>query len=472
MYYDTPPSIWRFSELLTWSDFGFVDNSEATDVETFCSLMGAYDVCSMFAGVVPIVHGPLSCVSSYYPTRIATRLREKVRPLPLSTCMTENEVIFGAADKLRAMIRETDQQQRPRLIVVLTTCVSEMIAEDVDSVLRSVRQDIGAEVIAIKIGGVSCKGFREGADEAFKALMDHVKAKNPSPVRKPGSVNLFLRRTHGKASDDHDVGEMTRMLGMNGITVNTVIKIGTSYEELLAVPQAQGNASVCYTYGKEAMKHMSRIFDQPYTRAHHPIGIAASKEWVGEVTRILGLRDQFSGCAEVKAAEAAIEELKKFLAGKMKQKHMYIWHPGAKGLALTKLAYELGLEPRVLGFTYHIVKVNRESIVDLLQSGHDPEVIVRGSQKLWVDIEKVLPYAERPVLFMPKKAWNGNFPTVDVDLVREGVVGLTGFAKLTKRLYECYTTEPKKSYSVFDRYVHRKFETVQFDKKFPQPPGR
>ncbi len=467
MYYDTPPSIWRLSELLTWSDFEFVDSSEATDVEMYCSLMGAYDICTLFRGVVPIVHGPLSCVSSYYPTRVATRLRDKLKPLPLSSCMNEHDVIFGATEKLRTVIKEADQLYRPRLIVILTTCVSEMIAEDMEALATGMRGQIGADLLVMNIGGITCKGFREGADYAFKRLMDHVKEKNPNPPKKPNSVNLFLRRTHGKLSDDRDVREMKRMLGVNGIEINTVVRIGTSYDELLNIPQAQANVSLCFTYGKEVMRHLSEIFGQPYSRAHHPIGLSWTKKWVGDVTRILGLQDVFASSPEVRAAEADLESLKAFLASKMKFNHMYIWQPGPKGLAFAGLAYDLGLQPRILALTYHLLKVNREVILDLLHEGHDPEVVVRGSQKLWVDIEKTHGFFERPVLFMPKKAWNGNFPTIDIDLIRHSAVGLTGFADIARALRTRYTEEPKKNFSVFDRYIHRKFETVQFEKTLP-----
>lgn len=107
MYINSPPSIWKISELLPWSDFNFIDNTDRTDVENYCSFIGAYDICTMFRGVVPIVHGPLSCVSSYYSTRIATRLKDKVKPFPFSTCMDSNDVIFGATEKLAKVIKDT-----------------------------------------------------------------------------------------------------------------------------------------------------------------------------------------------------------------------------------------------------------------------------------------------------------------------------------------------------------------------------
>jgi len=95
VHYKSAPSIWNLSEMLTWMDFGFLEDSDRTDIENQCSFMGAYDICSLFRGVVPIVHGPLACVNSYHSTRIVSRLKDKHKTLPFSTCMDGNDVAYS-----------------------------------------------------------------------------------------------------------------------------------------------------------------------------------------------------------------------------------------------------------------------------------------------------------------------------------------------------------------------------------------
>ena len=58
----------------------------------------------------------------------------------------------------------------------------------------------------------------------------------PNQEIKKNSVNLFIRRIHGKLSDDHDVKELERILAVNGISINTVVRIGATYEDLMRIP--------------------------------------------------------------------------------------------------------------------------------------------------------------------------------------------------------------------------------------------
>jgi nitrogenase molybdenum-iron protein alpha/beta subunit len=464
MHYDSSPSIWNLSELLTWLDFGFIPDADNTDVENYCSLMGAYEVCSMFRGIVPIVHGPIGCLSSYYSTRIATRLSGKIKPLPFSTCMDKNDVIFGAVEKLENSIKEIDEMYKPRLIVVLTTCVSDMIAEDIQTVIRRLNGKISADIIPMQVGGISCKGFRDGTDQAFKILMNYVYEKSPyKNIKEKNSVNLFLRRVHGKLSDQKDLSEIKRILGVNNISINSVIRVGMTYDELLEIPKAQANITLCYTYGKETMKYMENLFEQKYSQTSYPIGLTGTLDWVKTVSDILGVEDSFSHSNEIKEMRDELQKLKEFLSKTLKEKKMFIWHPGEKALAFIKLATDLELEPILIGFTYFLIKTTRGTIINLINGGYDPKVIIRGHSKLWTEYENNYSYYERPMLFMPKKFWLGNLPCVDIDLFRDQSVGISGLKNIINNVYNCYTKQNTENNSIFDKYIERRYEKVEWN---------
>ncbi len=473
MHFDSKPSIWNIRELLTWLDLNFLPNTDNSDVENYCSFIGAYEVFSMFRGIVPIVHGPVGCISSYYSTRIATRLDEKLKPLPFSTCMDNNDVIFGAVEKLEKTIKEVDQLYHPKLIVILTTCVSDMIKEDIDSLTRRLKAEVNADLIYLYSGGISCKGFRDGANDAFRVLMNYIKDKNTSSRRNPKSVNLFLRRVNGKISDNQDLLEIKRMLAVNGIKVNTVVRVGTTYEELLQIPDAEANISLCYTYGKESMGHLKELFNQPYSTKSYPIGLTGTIQWVKEITGILNLDDRFSNSDEVIEMEKEITKLKAFLSAKLKENKMYIWHPGEKGLAFVKLAVDLGMEPFLIGFTYYLLKATRETIINLMKDGYDPKVIIRGHSNIWLDHENKYILNERPLLLMPKKFWLGNLPCVDIDLFRDNAVGLSGLRNIVKEIYACYCkNNPVDNNSIFDRYFETRFEKIEWSNKIENLIGK
>jgi nitrogenase molybdenum-iron protein alpha/beta subunit len=462
LYYDSPLSKWNLSELLTWIDLKFIASDDSLDVENYCSLMGAYEICTMFRGIVPIVHGPIGCTSSFYATRIATRLRDKIKPMPFSSCMDSNDIIFGAIGKLENTIKEVVNLYKPKLIVILTTCVSDMIAEDVDSLIRKLKVTSNADIISINIGGISCKGFRQGADIAFKALMDFVKEKNPNVEKEGNSINLFLRRINGKLSDSEDIQEISRILSINGIKINTIVKVGATFDDLMKIPKAKVNASLCYTYGKEVMGHMKNLFDQTYCDKSYPIGLTSTLNWVGSITSLLSLENKFEKSEEIIDITNKLNKLKSCLHSKLNKKEMNIWHPGEKALAFSRLAYDLELEPVLIGYTYHLISVTRETIIRMLNEGYDPKCIIRGHSKLWDTYKEELPFEKRPMLFMPKRFWEGNLPCIDLDLFRDSVLGISGLNKIIDEIYDLYSNGETENNSIFNRYFERRYEEVSW----------
>ncbi|MHC1682687.1 MAG: nitrogenase component 1 [Clostridiaceae bacterium] len=460
MYYDSPLSKWNLSELLSWIDMKFIPSDDSSDVENYCSFMGAYEICTMFRGVVPIVHGPIGCTSSFYSTRIVTRLNDKIKPMPFSSCMNSNDVIFGAIDKLENTIKEVENLYKPKLIVVLTTCVSDMISEDVESLVKKIKRNSDTDIISIKIGGISCKGFREGADIAFKSLMDYVSEKTNNVKKEKNSINLFLRRVNGKLSDSEDIKEIERMLSVNGIKINTIIKVGATYDDLMNIPKAEVNASLCYTYGKEVMSHLKNLFNQSFSEKSYPIGLNSTIKWVNEITTLLDLENKFEHSVEIIDITNKLNELKSFLHSKLKHKEMFVWHPGEKALAFTRVAYDLELEPILIGYTYHLISVTRETIIRMINDGQDPKCIIRGHSKLWDNYNANLDYSERPFLFMPKRFWVGNMPCVDLDLFRDSVLGITGLNKIIDEIYRTYSRNENNS--IFNKYFERRYDEVSW----------
>ncbi len=465
MHYNQKPSEWNLDELMTWLDLGFIPDTDNTDVENYCSLMGVYDVISMFRGIIPIVHGPLGCVSSYYSTRIATRLKEVIKPIPFCTCMDNMDVVFGAIERLENMIVEVDSLYHPKAICILTTCVAEMITEDVETIKNRLKDRVGADIIYIKSAGISCKGFREGTDDAFKTLIDYIDMKTEAPKVKKNSVNLFLRRVNGKSVDSKMLAEIEKLLNLNGITLNTVVRVGMSYEELLKIPDAEGNISLCYTYGKEAMKYLEQKFEQKFLIGSYPIGLSGTFEWVDDICNMLGVQNKFAFSEEYKQMQEKTAFLKDVIQRHCQVKRLFIWQPGEKGLAFVKVAEDLGLEPVLIGFTYYLLRTTRETIIKMIQSGRNAKAIIRGHSKLWEEYEEEYEFKERPLLVMPKKFWVGNLPCINIDFFRDNIIGLGGLELLHNQIVEMYGGEDTKDISLFDRYFERRYEKVNWCEK-------
>ncbi|WP_400259985.1 Ni-sirohydrochlorin a,c-diamide reductive cyclase catalytic subunit [Candidatus Methanomassiliicoccus intestinalis] len=96
---------------------------------------------------VVLIHGPAGC--GFMPSR---RLEEAgVRVM--TTGMEENDLIFGAEEKLIRILKHIDSHYAPNLIGVVGTCSSMIIGENLDGAVK--KTDLQAKVICVDIHGCS-----------------------------------------------------------------------------------------------------------------------------------------------------------------------------------------------------------------------------------------------------------------------------------------------------------------------------
>jgi len=96
-------------------------------------ISGALMVVNSIEDAVPLIHGPVGCA-----------FQRKINPfrpyLPFyetpCTDMNDVDVVYGGEDKLSLGIRETYEKYHPNLIVVLTTCPSDLIGDDFKAVIE------------------------------------------------------------------------------------------------------------------------------------------------------------------------------------------------------------------------------------------------------------------------------------------------------------------------------------------------
>lgn len=98
-----------------------------------CKLFGAIKALSSIKKCAVLVHGPKGCV---YHINYILGMRGDHPSEIYSTCLDEQDVIFGADHKLKTAIKDLDRELHPDLIAVLSCCASDIIGEDVQSAIR------------------------------------------------------------------------------------------------------------------------------------------------------------------------------------------------------------------------------------------------------------------------------------------------------------------------------------------------
>ncbi len=142
--------------------------------------------------IINITHGPIGCGYYSWLTRRNQTLAPTADdanfiPYCFSTDMQDEEIIFGGEKKLKAAIQEAFDIFHPKSIVIFSTCPVGLIGDDVHSVAREMKENLG-----INVFGMSCEGYKGvsqsgGHHIANNALFKHVIGRNDAPPAKPCS---------------------------------------------------------------------------------------------------------------------------------------------------------------------------------------------------------------------------------------------------------------------------------------------
>jgi len=243
-----------------------------------CKLFGAIKALSSIKKCVVLVHGPKGCV---YHINYIMGMRGDHPSEIYSTCLGEQDVIFGADQKLKTAIGDLDRELHPDLIAVLSCCASDIIGEDVQSAIRDITTT--APVIGIDAGGFE-GDFRTGYSETLTRLVEEFVEKRDETD--PRSVNLV-----GLLRGGPDLQEIIRDLGLFGIKVNTVLTAEATLEEIRGLGKAALNIVLCEPAGKDAAELLYLKCGTPWIIEELPIGDDATRQFLMSVTKALGLQE-------------------------------------------------------------------------------------------------------------------------------------------------------------------------------------
>lgn len=235
-----------------------------------------------------IVHSPVGCSAP------ALLYREVYRRLPVSqrkvkdfdlhwltTNITEKDVIYGAADKLRYAIREAQRRYSPKAIFILTSCTSGIIGEDIEGVVAEVQPEVDATIVPIHCEGIRSRIVQTGYDALWHGILKYLVKE---PVKKqPDLINVASMLSYTW----QDRIEITRLLNKIGLRPNFIPEFAT-VEDFQNMSAAALTAPLCPTYTDYLSRGLEQEFGVPYFLYPSPIGIANTDEWLRTIGRYVG----------------------------------------------------------------------------------------------------------------------------------------------------------------------------------------
>ena len=106
-------------------------------------------VAGKVAGVLSIAGGIKNCVSLLH-SPVGCAFQRRINSLdPWEICfdmpcsgITEMDTVYGGSDRLYYSIKEVVKKYKPELIMVVSTCTPDLIGDDIESVIRDVREEM------------------------------------------------------------------------------------------------------------------------------------------------------------------------------------------------------------------------------------------------------------------------------------------------------------------------------------------
>lgn len=294
-----------------------------------CKLFGVVRAVLGIEGALPFIHGPLGC---YYHIKYILGMLSGKPVTLLSTEMDQNDVVFGAEDKLLHKICEADERYSPQLIFVLSSCASSIIGENISRVIDTTQDRVNAELILIDSGGFEGSQI-EGYKECLSVLLDLVEP-SLKEVNSGDQVNLV-----GQYRGGRDLKILKGYFDRMGVHLNCVLTAGCTLEEVRRAPKVSLNISMCEASGIEPCELMEKKFDIPFLHETLPLGVEATANYLRQVCKEMNREYIFT--EDEKKAE---KDLQEYLPS-LKDKKAVIVAGATRAIALTRFLSELGMKP-------------------------------------------------------------------------------------------------------------------------------
>jgi len=205
-----------------------------------------------------------------------------------STNASEREVVFGGADRLSELTEAGLQVLDADLFVVLTGCISDLVGDDVGSVVAPF-QDRGVPIVFAETGGFKGNNFT-GHELVTRAIIDQYVGDDAGPKTK-GLVNVWSLLPYHNTFWRGDLTEIKRILEGAGLKVNILFgPESKGVSEWKAIPKAEFNIVLGPWLGLTTARHLEQKYGQPFLHVPVlPIGAQETTRFLRKVADFAGL---------------------------------------------------------------------------------------------------------------------------------------------------------------------------------------
>jgi len=285
-------------------------------------------------GIIPILHGPQACT---FGNQIGSMFCRPSRLLTVGTTLHKSEVIFGGEENLRQQIINVYNEYKPNIILVISTCVPQLIGEDVSGVLTELKDELpGLKLAFCQTGFNHHFATPRGSDVSWKAVVEVL---DPQDKVK-NSVGLM-----GRAGQDADsLGVLTSFIREAGITAYAFP--AGHLDEMAKIVKAEYLCPI-QLVPYQTCKTLQKRFDSKIEFTELPVGILGTSNYLRGIAKLTSsqkLEDIVT--REKKRVMPRLEKIKARFE-KKKPKVLLVTGPSNE-LTMAKILAEFGAEVLVV----------------------------------------------------------------------------------------------------------------------------
>ena len=301
--------------------------------------------------IVNIVHGPIGC--SFYAwltRRNQTRAADNEAQFmnyAFSTDIQESNIVFGGEKKLREAIKEAFELFHPKAIGIFTTCPVGLIGDDVHTVAREMKAELG-----INIFGFSCEGYRGVSQSAGHHIANNQIFKHVIGTADHSREGKFQVNLLGEYNIGGDAFEIERLLKKAGITLLATFSGNSTVESMAYAHTADLNLVMCHRSINYIAEMMEVKYGIPWIKVNF-IGATSSMK---TLKKIAGYFDDDELTAKIDAIctreMAKVKTVCDVVKPRVEGKRAMMFVGGSRAHHYQDLFKELGIQVVSAGYEF------------------------------------------------------------------------------------------------------------------------
>ncbi|MCC0724962.1 oxalate:formate antiporter [Clostridioides sp. ZZV14-6009] len=195
---------------------------------THCPLFGVVLTASYIKNMALVIVGTNEC--TYYSKNFAYH-RQSGQDSVYSVVLKDKDIVFGAEKKVIEAVKYISEVEKFDAIMIVTTCVPELIGEDYNALSEELEELIGVPVLAVNTEHYTCNSHIIGMTRALKSLSSVME----NYTNKKG-VNIL-----GHRQENVEDTELVKLLSKEGVKINCVIPSKCTIRDIKSASSAKLN---------------------------------------------------------------------------------------------------------------------------------------------------------------------------------------------------------------------------------------